>query len=175
MKNAKNNRRLKLYLSPGGIDKVIKGLEEYQKRIEVKGVEVCKQLAKSGAEYARKGYERDILFYPGQRDRMNDIKVYDDESLMGHSFWAEGRALLFLEFGAGVTYGYGHPLADELGFGPGTYPGKGHWDDPDGWWYFDGLHFAHTYGNRPSQVMYAAAKRARLAVPSVAKEVFARD
>lgn len=45
-----------------------------------------------------------------------------------------GQAILFLEFGAGLI-GYGHPRAGEFGFGPGTYPGNGNWNNPGGWWY----------------------------------------
>lgn len=45
-----------------------------------------------------------------------------------------GDAIMFLEFGAGLI-GYGHPRAGEFGYGPGTYPGNGNWDNPGGWWY----------------------------------------
>ena len=54
--------------------------------------------------------------------------------------------------------------------GPGTYPdGKGHWDDPNGWWFGDG---EHTFGNPPAQAMYDAKQEIINAIEQVANEVF---
>ena len=77
---------------------------------------------------------------------------------------------IFIEFGAGITYGYGHPLAGELGVGPGTYPeGKGHWDNPGGWWY---AHGQHSYGNPPAMAMVAARDAMVADITTIAREVF---
>ena len=67
---------------------------------------------------------------------------------------ANGEEAVFIEFGAGAMYGYGHP--DPQGFGPGTYPGKGHWNDPKGWYTPMG---EHTYGNAPTAVRMALQKK----------------
>lgn len=93
----------------------------------------------------------------------------------------ESTAILFLEFGAGVTKGYGHP--DVGNFGPGTYPGKGHWNDPNGWWYptddpqlvkytdKDGQGWAHTYGTAPQMPFYQAYTTMKDNILKIAKEV----
>jgi hypothetical protein len=84
--------------------------------------------------------------------------------------YAEGESVAFIEFGSGDKYGHGHPQAGELGMGPGTYPeGKGHWDDPRGWWYGHGK---HTYGNPPAMAMYQAVQAMTEQITMIAREVF---
>ena len=69
-----------------------------------------------------------------------------------------------------MTYGFGHPEAQEHGMGPGTYPdGKGHWNDPKGWYTPGGQ---HTYGNPPAMPMYTARKTIEEELPRIVKEVF---
>ena len=88
----------------------------------------------------------------------------------GYTVRASGEDVLFIEFGAGARYGYGHPEAAENGMGPGTYPGKGHWDDPNGWTIPNGQ---HTYGNRPGMPMYNAVKTIEQQIEQIVREVFA--
>lgn len=87
-------------------------------------------------------------------------------------------AILFLEFGSGLkglNEGPGHPYAADHGMMPGTYPGEGHWDDPEGWFYYNsqkgGKRF-HTYGQVASMPMYFGGKKMREEFRKVAKEVF---
>jgi hypothetical protein len=101
----------------------------------------------------------------------NDVSVRVDNTGSVAVIYAEGEAVAFIEFGAGATYGYGHPQAGEFGAGPGTYPdGKGHWNNPKGWWFGSGQ---HTYGNPPAMAMYAAVQEITENVTKIAKEVFA--
>ena len=79
---------------------------------------------------------------------------------------ASGEGALFLEFGAGYLMGYGHP--EPLGYGPGTYPGKGHWDDPNGWYY---EHGKKSYGNPPTAAMYNARKIIQQNLKDLAKGI----
>lgn len=84
--------------------------------------------------------------------------------------YMESPAALFVEFGAGVTYGAGHPFAAELGMGPGTFPGQTHAFNQNGWWFKTddpklatktdryGYYWHHSYGNPPHMPMYHAAK-----------------
>ena len=100
----------------------------------------------------------------------NDISVRVDNTGSVAVIYAEGETVAFVEFGAGATYGYGHPQAGEFGVGPGTYPdGKGHWNNPKGWWYGSGQ---HTYGNPPSMGMYRAVQEMTEKVTQIAREVF---
>lgn len=64
-----------------------------------------------------------------------------------------GKDVLFVEFGAGIAYNTGkqHPLAGELGYGPGTYPSE---NPPNkainpGFWYYNTNDSAGTkYGTK---------------------------
>jgi hypothetical protein len=87
---------------------------------------------------------------------------------------ATGDAVLFIEFGAGYLMGYGHP--EPMGYGPGTYPGKGHWDDPKGWYLPKAVQEAtgkkKSFGNPPAAAMYNTVKDLEERIAEIASEVF---
>ena len=91
-----------------------------------------------------------------------------------------GDQILFIEFSSGKTFGTSSfPALPNnpsygSGYGMGTYPnGKGHWDDPEGWWYKDKYgESQHTYGIRARAPMYHADEDMRKAIESIAREVF---
>lgn len=138
-------------------------IDEYYADLIEKANTVCERLATIGAVRASLDFSRAI--YNGT----NDVEVTVEPIDNGYAIHARGNAVLFIEFGSGATYGYGHPEPE--GYGPGTYPGKGHWDDPNGWWY--GNH-EHSYGNPPAQAMYNAKRDIQAEVQRIADEVFAR-
>lgn len=137
-------------------------LDEYYADLIEKANTVCERLASMGAVRAGLDFSRAI--YNGT----NDVEVTVEPIDNGYAIHARGNAVLFIEFGSGASYGYGHPEPE--GYGPGTYPGKGHWDDPNGWWY--GNH-EHSYGNPPAQAMYNAKRDIQAEVQRIADEVFA--
>lgn len=136
-------------------------LDEYFADLIEKANTVCERLASMGAVRASLDFSRAI--YNGT----NDVEVTVEPIDNGYAIHAQGNAVLFIEFGSGASYGYGHPEPE--GYGPGTYPGKGHWDDPNGWWY--GNH-EHSYGNPPAQAMYNAKRDIQAEVQRIADEVF---
>jgi hypothetical protein len=136
-------------------------LDEYFADLIEKANTVCERLATIGAVRASLDFSRAI--YNGT----NDVEVTVEPIDNGYAIHARGNAVLFIEFGSGASYGYGHP--EPGGYGPGTYPGKGHWDDPNGWWY--GNH-EHSYGNPPAQAMYNAKRDIQAEVQRIADEVF---
>ena len=138
-------------------------LDEYFADLIEKANTVCERLATIGAVRASLDFSRAI--YNGTNDVAVTVEPIDN----GYAIHATGNAVLFIEFGSGASYGYGHPEPE--GYGPGTYPGKGHWDDPNGWWY--GNH-EHSYGNPPAQAMYNAKRDIQAEVQRIADEVFAR-
>ena len=159
--------KVTMTLNPSSIDSAIKQIEDYKKSLAVKAKLICEKLASMGATRASLGFA--TAFYTGEKD----FEISVEEIQNGYKILADGETALILEFGAGATYGYGHPLADEKGMGPGTYPdGKGHWDDPKGWWIPKDKGGGHTYGNPPAMPMYYAAKEMREEVERVAMEVF---
>ena len=144
------------------VSRATRSLEEYAADLIEKANTVCERLASMGAVRASLDFSRAI--YNGTNDVAVTVEPIDN----GYAIHATGNAVLFIEFGSGASYGYGHPEPE--GYGPGTYPGKGHWDDPNGWWY--GNH-EHSYGNPPAQAMYNAKREIQAEVQRIADEVFA--
>lgn len=144
------------------VSRATRSLEEYTADLIEKANTVCERLATIGAVRASLDFSRAI--YNGT----NDVEVTVEPIDNGYAIHARGDAVLFIEYGSGASYGYGHPEPE--GYGPGTYPGKGHWDDPNGWWY--GSH-EHSYGNPPAAAMYHAKQDVLQEVQRIADEVFA--
>lgn len=160
-------KTIKVKLTEESINKAIRELKQYKAWVLRKEAELRLRLASMGATVASIQFARAI--YNGT----NDVTVRVDDTGSVAVIYAEGDAVAFIEFGAGAAYGYGHPQAGELGMGPGTYPdGKGHWNDPDGWYY---AHGKHSYGNPPAQAMYLAVQRMTEELTNIAREVFGSD
>lgn len=153
-------------LDKGSIKSAIRELRLYKSWIAAKENELRIRLATLGATAASIQFSRAI--YNGT----NDVTVRVDDTGSVAVIYAEGKAVAFIEFGSGAKYGYGHPDAARLGTGPGTYPdGKGHWDDPRGWWYGHGK---HSYGNPPAMAMYQAREQMVEQLTQIARQVFAK-
>jgi hypothetical protein len=138
-------------------------VQRYKRWVLEKEKELRTRLAALGATVASIQFSRAI--YNGS----NDVSVRVDDTGSVAVIYAEGESVAFIEFGAGIRYGYGHPQAGEHGMGPGTYPGKGHWDNEKGWWYGHGQ---HSYGNPPAMAMYDAVQKMTEELTRIAREVF---
>ncbi len=100
---------------------------------------------------------------------------------------AKSEALLILEFGAGLPAANSpHPEAAKHGMGAGTASDKGHWDDPNGWYYptndprlinkynRDGTQgYGHSRGMAPQMPFYTAAREMERQIVDIVKRVFA--
>lgn len=162
-----SRKRIVVPLSESGIQKIQDELSVYRKWQEEKARELTERLASLGATVASIRFSRAV--YTGPKD----VDVTVEELPNGYKVKADGESVLFIEFGSGVTYGYGHPEAGEFGMGPGTYPdGKGHWDDPKGWYLPKSAGGGHTFGNPPAMPMYEARKAIEQELPRIVKEVF---
>lgn len=170
---------IKFSLNKNSIDNAIKELNAYKKSIPKKLDILCQRLAAIGRVSVAQGY--DAAAYDGKKD----ITVTVEEIPNGYAIVASGQSLLFVEFGSGVTYGDGHPMAPELGYGPGTWPDKHtrtvhgvqyeNWENPYGWYLPKEAGGGHTFGNAPSMTMYETAKELPDIILDIAKEVFASD
>lgn len=156
-------RTIRIQLSDESIKNGIRELRIYKKWVEAKETELRMRLAQLGATVASIQFSRAI--YNGSKD----VTVRVDATGTVAVIYAEGESVAFIEFGSGIKYGYGHPQAGEHGVGPGTYPGKGHWDNPKGWWYGHGQ---HSYGNPPAMAMYDAVQTMTEQLTRIAREVF---
>lgn len=161
-----------------GIEETIMNLQNYSTDLVKKANELCKKLAELGYDVAR--LELSGHIYTGETIASLTVTQVDEAH---YTLSAGSKALLFLEFGAGIQ-GVGHPLAGQFGMGAGTYPGQRHAFDPNGWWFptddptlalhYDknGQGWGHTYGNPPHMPMYQAETRIRTDIERVANEVF---
>lgn len=162
-----SRKKIVVPLSESGIQKIQDELMVYRKWQEEKARELAERLAALGATVASIRFSRAV--YTGKKD----VEVTVEALPNGYKVKADGESVLFIEFGSGVTYGYGHPEAGEFGMGPGTYPdGKGHWDDPKGWYLPKSAGGGHTFGNPPAMPMYEARKAIEQELPRIVKEVF---
>ena len=151
----------------GSIDDIIKGLEDYKKSLKAKADALVKALAEAGCEAVTVTYAG--TRYKGPRDENVTVEERGEGK---YAIVASGQTVLFVEFGAGVYLGGGHPQASEFGYGPATYPGQVHAEDPRGWWLPKEAGGGHTYGNAPSAAMYHTAKSLREMLLQAARGVF---
>lgn len=158
-------KKISFELNARSINSAVKELKKIDAEWDRKIDTLIKRLAIIGATKASIGFSRAV--YSGD----NDVSVSVEQIENGYAIKAAGEAVLFIEFGAGVTYGYGHP--EPMQYGPGTYPSdKGHWNDPKGWWLPKSSGGGHTYGNPPSATMYHTAKDLESEILRVSREVF---
>lgn len=155
------------------VDSVIRQLEEYKRSLDYRKRLFMERLALLGIETAS------LLFETVRYDGDKDATVTDRPEWISDTrlqIRASGATVLFLEFGSGAAFGYGHPQAAEFGYGPGTWSdnedlgGKYHWNDPRGWYY---EHGKKSLGNEPSAAMRTAADEMRRQIVEIAREVFA--
>lgn len=155
-------------LSVENLAKAVAEVRKYRAWVEQKEVELRSELAKYGKESAR------IQFDNAVYDGVKDVTVRVDDTGSVAVIYAEGKSVVFIEFGSGEKYGGGHPLAATHGFEPGSWSldpsvGKGHWDDPNGWYY---AHGKKSYGNPPAMAMWGSVQDMTENLTQIAKEVF---
>lgn len=168
--------KVEIWLFGTGIDKALKDVQEYKKWLQRKTDELAKRLAEHGVVSAKMDFSR--AFYQGIKDVTLDV------TQIGPSHYkveANGESVLFLEYGAGWKYGYGHPEQGE--FGPGTWPDKhfsynskgekvANWENDRGWYLPKEKGGGHTMGNPPSAAMYNAVKNIKEDIEQIVREVF---
>lgn len=148
-------------LDSGSVKEMLSELKKYRTQTKRSVKKIAERLATMGAVRASLEFAR--APYNGTNDVSISVRSVKDGWLLR----ASGQSVLFIEYGSGVTYGYGHP--EPMGYGPGTYnPSSPKWNDPNGWWY---AHGKHTYGNPPAAAMYHAEQDIRREMQTAANEV----
>lgn len=165
-------------LSKAGIQQLRNMIERYAQTLDQKCAALLERLGDIGVRTASDG------FSGAQYDGENDVSVRAERvSDTEIRIVASGEAVAFIEFGSGITLGGGHPRAGELSFGPGSYPGKGHWDNPKGWTYHgaggtNGVWVREdvyrTMGNPPAMAMQNAVEDVIRQIIQIAEEVLGR-
>ena len=156
-------------LTNKSINAAIKELRKYKAWVLKKEADLVKRLADLGHDVAA------VRFGAAVYDGTNDVSVRVENNGTSATIFAEGEAVAFIEFGSGDKLGHGHPQNDKFGVGPGTWSdnpdlgGKGHWKNPDGWYY---KHGEKSMGNPPAMAMWTAAQTMREQLTDIAREVF---
>ena len=169
-------------LTGEGLDELVTATEKFETKFKEKSKEIVKRLADEGCQIA------EVSFGSAAYDGTNDVKVgIEDRGENIKAVVASGSAVLFIEFGTGVTYPDDHPEKPPGVMGRGSYGYKlGRF--PSGWRYpashgagtsatEDPKHpgYLHTYGNPASKSMYDTTKRLRERLPEIVREVFSND
>lgn len=155
-------------LTVSDLDRLIRDVRGRERWLRERTAVLVQRLAELGAENAR------ISFAAAPYDGVKDCTVTAEPR--GENVWAvkaDGETVLFIEFGAGITYANPqHPEAGINGMGVGTYPGQTHAFDPNGWYIPKSAGGGHTYGNPASMPMYNAVKYLEQNLQQIVQEVF---
>lgn len=162
------SKRLAFKISPKSIGKVIREIKTYSRTFEEKCDEVVRRVVEYGKEEAEKHFM--LAQYDGERDVV--VSVVKDGTT--YSIVANGHAVAFIEFGAGVYYNGTdgmYPIQRPPGIvGIGEY-GKGQ-GKKDAWTYQENGVFVTTYGNPANMPMYFASVEIRNRLKDAVREVF---
>lgn len=154
-------------LSKASITKAIREVEAYQRWVDEKLKELAKELAKEGARIA------EAKFTQAQYDGTNDVSVtVEDRGEYAQAVVALGNATLFIEFGTGASFPDSHPEATpDVAHGSWSEGpmGKGHWDDPNGWYY---AHGKKSMGNPANMSMYQTVRELEGKFEEIVRRVF---
>lgn len=154
------------------LDKAIQEIKQYQNSLQRKVQIFIDRLAKEGLQVVQSTMES----VPDEEkgSYYTEIVNTSNGDIIGAAIRLTGDKVLFIEFSAGITYGTdNYPLPSGDKYGMGTYPGKGHWDSPYGWWYVDEHgEKHHSYGNRAYMPMYHAEQAIIIQIRHIAREVF---
>lgn len=159
---------IRMSLSTSSIDDAIKQLTAYRNSIDAKLDELLRKLGEIGVR------EASVRFTTAIYDGVNDSSVSLETISNGYAIVAEGRAVAFIEFGAGVYHNSGEPYPDprpEGIVGIGEY-GKGHgkrqaWGFKD-----DSGELVITHGNPAAMPLWYASEEIRSNILKIAREVF---
>lgn len=172
-------KTINVQLSEAGIQQAIREIEKWSRDFQERVSKFTQRLADEGCKITSVKVDS----VPGEQRSSGDITVWADTSADGYltykaSYYMEGHAAIFIEFGAGVYYNgplgsSRHPKAGDMNgdvtigswsFGPN---GKGLAGN-DGWFYGG----KYTHGTPTYMPMYSGAQELAQKIQAIAKEVF---
>ena len=165
-------------LDPKSIDKAIKELNKYKKKVESKTTELARRLTELGAEIVRIKIVEMGAYYSGEL--LSGVSGYFSPTLNMGFVRVTSDHVAFVEFGTGVALGNTmHPNAEYLAKASWAY-GSGEkifttQDGKIGWIYpTDDGGFRFTEGMPSRPFMYETALELERQYMQIAKEVFAK-
>jgi hypothetical protein len=163
-----SKRIIECTLNEKDIDRAIKELKAYKQEFLRKEKQLLEGLAEIGIK------EASVRFTTAMYDGTNDVSVHLDETKNGYVIVAEGKAVAFIEFGAGVYHNTSEPYPDprptgivgigEYGKGMGKRKAWGYKNEND--------EVVITRGNPAAMPMWYASEEIKNSVLRIAKEVF---
>ena len=159
---------IKLGLSVDSIDNAIKEVKAFRDSLDRKKDKLLNELANIGVR------EASVRFTTAMYDGVNDSHVTLNPISNGYAIVAEGHAVAFIEFGAGVYHNTGEPYPNprpEGIVGIGEY-GKGY-GKRQAWGFRDESgELVITRGNPAAMPMWYASEEMRSKIQKIAQEVF---
>lgn len=163
-----------LRLDKQEIKQLINDLNQYATNLQGQCEILLERLANEGIRVINATY------WTGKRDptTSNDhrcvFQIDERGAVTKGSLIVSGKDLLFIEFGAGISFNKDneHPKAAELGYGVGTYPGQKHAYDENGWYYRKGNSLYHSFGTEATMPVYKASLEMMEKVEDIVEEVF---
>lgn len=172
---ARRRKTIKMNLSVGSVESVIKQIEEYKQSLVFKTEQLLKELGKIGIQTI----DAKMSNIVGDSDpshyafvRISSYGNYSKATII-----LQGHDIGFIEFGAGIHYNGAagsspHPKGQQMGYTIGSYGmGKG---ANDYWKYYDEDQgrFKTSQGTKAAMPMYNAEVEIMRQVKQVAKKVF---
>ena len=159
---------IQMGLGFASITRAMRELREFQASLDEKRDKLLEELANIGVR------EASVRFTSAMYDGVNDAKVTLETTDDGYAIVAEGHAVAFIEFGAGVYYNSSEPYPNPRPagiVGIGEY-GKGHGKRPA--WGFENEDgdLVITRGNPAAMPMWHASEEMRMNIQKIAQEVF---
>ena len=155
-------------LSTASIDNAIKELKAFKVSLDQKKDKLLEELANIGVK------EASVRFTTAMYDGVNDSSVTLETITDGYCIKAEGKAVAFIEFGAGVYHNPGEPYPNPRPsgiVGIGEY-GKGY-GKRQAWGFTDASgEVVVTHGNPAAMPMWYASEEMKNNILKVAREVF---
>lgn len=159
---------ISMKVSSSSIRRAITELKSYRDSIDVKMKKWLEKLAYIGLK------EASVRFTTAIYDGVNDSSVSMEPTDEGYCIKAEGRAVAFIEFGAGVYHNPGEPYPNPRPsgiVGIGEY-GKGY-GKRQAWGFRDeGGELVITHGTPAAMPLWYASEEMRSEILSTFKEVF---
>lgn len=161
-------KTIRIELSEASINRAIQELEQFKNWIEAKTKALNERLAEVARERAAE------VFGAAEYDGENDVEVYANPTSNGWEVIANGKAVFFIEFGAGVFHNTGPTYPEERPegiVGIGEY-GKGRGKQIR--WRYKGadgeVHI--SYGNPAYMPMWKGREEAFARLQQIVTEVF---
>lgn len=161
---------IKMSLSTKSIGQALNELKAYRNSIESREKQLLEELANIGVR------EASVRFTTAMYDGVNDSEVTLETIENGYRIVAEGKAVAFIEFGAGVyhnpTEPYPNPRPTGI-VGIGEY-GKGY-GNRQAWGFKDESgELVITHGNPAAMPMWYASEEMRNSILKIARGVFGK-